>query len=962
MEYMEKNETEMTEDEKAKEAIIPNLHIYPPPLFESIPLIDHWIKMEKDGWNALTFELRDLLKHLKVKRPIRSLPCLFGPSPKKILLYADTLFWHDPIHVMEVGGVYGEQAGNMLYQMKKGGLWAAQRFCPVLIGRAPGPAKNKTAVMVLYAYEVLTFDDPTQHSTPPKELKRKIILDTPILVSSLDLKELESVIPRLHLQITPKSLQRILLSQVATLYGAVPSFIYHGREDERDDITPATLTSTPAQAKAPKTSIPQSVEDTSYLGLHLWNGGNSTVFLHPTVAHWWMLALNYQAQYLAERGHNYPFPWDHYAYEEKITHLDILGHKETKIQYKNDLNDFYREQTSTHNSDSTPIIFIRWKKYLKHNLLSSVENSKFLMTHHIFSPDQQEPAFEWERYSKTEADKILHASSSNYSCASLYTAKFSCYNLKVPPLPLPVRFFLQNQKEHELLTQSLSDACLGWVNYTQRNSSRLFFIAALLYAYYQSYYPIASPTDAMGVQVFENRKNCLFLVIDDPAVLIPTPDSAQEHATETAHPLGRSSELWYTEHVPPRTSIRTVTSHISKITQKMCVILFEGEARNLTPSDCDKLLCSADVVVLGNVSLPKGYHTLHLSVAELGIPRSEDSSSSPAFSLGSNYFPTRHDFDFLQLAVTRSLCRYMWYEFNQKCFHLNLSSHEKFLKSPSFASCPRDYEYLLIRSMRYSKVQTKDALNYLKRLVLLQYQSRTSAGKLSLYLPFLISTLLILGCYYCTSTLNANNCFLVNPFSLEMGTRKKKAPQPVPEEKLKESRGMKREPVYIKSTPEQQLTEARKRYTRYFAPYLASASQKKEQTRQLLEDSYKPFLYFIHTLRMNHPDKLCNSKQEYLRRKAEGTAPLGWVSQGKIYLDHELYWPAFCKSIKDGDRLLSKRLAFLKNVLAPKLGDLLYRDDAKSGHWYCRFSTWENGKSKRIGSFLVLSSRVTHEV
>ena len=104
---------------------------------------------------------------------------------------------------------------------------------------------------------------------------------------------------------------------------------------------------------------------------------------------------------------------------------------------------------------------------------------------------------------------------------------------------------------------------------------------------------------------------------------------------------------------------------------------------------------------------------------------------------------------------------------------------------------------------------------------------------------------------------------------------------------------------------------------------------------------------------------LSDSKQEYLYRKSEGMTPLGWEEGGRIYLDAKQYWGAFCGSIKNGDYLLSKRLAFLKNVLFPKAGDMLYRDDAKSGHWYCRYSVWENGKSKRIGSFLVLSSHIT---
>lgn len=959
MEDREKRDTEMTEEENVQEDISQRAYIYSPPLFDSVPLVEYRINKKKKGWGGLNLELGSLLNSMKVKGLIRSLPCLFGPSIKQILLYADALFWRDPTHVLWSAWGF-QELPETLFRREIDGFWTAQRFCPVLIGRAPGPAKNKTAVMVLYSYEIVADDDPAQYSNPLEQLGLGVTHDQPILLSSLSRSELESVIPRLHLKISAKLLQRILLSQVALLYGAVPSFIYYGREDDRDDGMSQTAASIQTNARGTKTRVPLTVEGINYPPDLFWDGGNSKAFLHPTVAHWWMLALSYQARYLANGNPAPDFPWDHYAYEEKITDLSIQGHVLTKIQYHHDLEDFYPEQTGTH-SDSTEPFWEKWEIYLRKHLLSSMARADFLMTHHIFSADQEKPTFEWDPCSKEQADAILHASNTNYSCANLRDALLEPYEQKLPPIPLPVRLFRQSRNEHEMLTQGLSDACLAWANYTQENSSRLFFTAAFLYASYQNYYPVSSPTEAKGVQVFDNREKCLFLVIDDPAALAPKSDSAQAQAMGNSHPLGQSCEFWHTEHVSPRTSIRTVASRMSKVTRKMCIILFDGATRDLSPTECDMLLCSADIVVLGNVSLPPKYHALHLSVSELGIPCEEESACGPAFPRGTRYFPTRHDFAFLQLAVTRALFRYMWYEFNQRCFHLNLASHDKFLQSASYGPHQPDYEYLLIKSMRYSKVEPKDALHYFKRIALFQYQSRTSAGKLARYLPLLISSGLLRCCYLCTDAPDVGTYFPFNPFSLEIGSHKKKGDLPVSTEKTQESGRMIRKPVFIRKTPEQQLIEVSKRHATFFAPHLLSASQQKKQAERLLENSYRQFLDFLLDLRLNHPDRLCRSKQEYLRRKAEGAAPLGWESEDKLYLDRELYWTAFCESIQDGDRLLPKRLAFLKNVLAPKVGDRLYRDDAKSGHWYCRFSIWENGKSKRIGSFLVLASSVTYE-
>ena len=931
-------------------------YLYPPPLLDSLKLIERFCVTEKKYWQESNEMLGALMKNLKVRPPVRSLPCLFGPSIKKILLYADALCWNDLTHITASTGPFLDPASVMFtYKWTKKDNWSAYRFCPVLIGRSPGPAKNTTAVMVLYSYRTTSSVVPNQFSNPLAKVN-KIHPLRPIVLPSLRLDAMEDAIKSLNLNLTPKTLQQILLRQSAMLYGAVPSFIYYVRGDDRDDKMPSMV-------RALHSTGNKNVDSRSQDN---WDGGNTKVALHPTVANWWLLAQNYQAQYLAKRTPPPDFPADHYAYSEKVESLSFTAPPKTKVEYKYYLDEFYPDPTASSNqgSEGGDLAFSdRWKAHLKQHLVPSLSSMDFTLTHHVFSADEgtcseETLPFDWKACNSSKTDVLPHAMASNYRCVDLPFNITTFYEPLISTFPVPLCFFRQNQQEHDLLTQNLPAASLRWIDYARQNKSRLFFISALLYATYHPYYPLASRTTTNALDFLLKIKKRLLWVLDGTTEIL----SPSSH-----HPLGKSSFHWYTEHVAPRTTIDKIASRIRKFPNKICILLFDGPTRELSAEDCNLLLCAADVIMLGNVSLAKGYHSLHISVPELGTPPEESCSQRGAFPAGTSFFPSRKDFAFLRLTVQRSLLRYLWYEANQRRFECNHASHKAYLQNSSGqASSKFKYEELLLQSMSRAKVQTKDALNYIKRQILKIYQSRTTSGKLELYLPYLISTELLVFSYYQIHLLDPSPCFMMDPFFLEKVRRKKKDFVPVPEQRATVSgsrpssaEGLWKMLVYPGEDVSKEFTTIWSKCMSYFIPMLVSESQKQAMVDRLLENSYPHFLLFLQMLRRHNHSMLSDSKQEYLYRKSEGMTPLGWEEGGRIYLDAKQYWGAFCGSIKNGDYLLSKRLAFLKNVLFPKAGDMLYRDDAKSGHWYCRYSVWENGKSKRIGSFLVLSSHIT---
>lgn len=898
-------------------------YIYPPPLFDSWKLFEQLLSTDKKHLYDANEELLDIFHALAVKPPIRSLPCLFGGSIKNIIRHADALFWHDSLRISQATSSTLPASGFGM-ESKDNGKWVTKRFCPFWIGRAPGPAKNKSAVMILFPYKLTAtaLDDYDR----PKLDTTKIHLYDPVYISSLARSALQDTAKAWNLK--PATLQKILQAQVSLLYGVVPSFIYYSRQEPQQDTGNESEDVFPALGSPPSNTAEQS--STKLHEPDFWDGGNVKVSLHPTVANWWLLALNYQADYLAKTTPSPEFPLYHYDFEEIPSPMGFLS--PPKIKYKNDLTQFYPQTSSSHGPFEN-YFSEQWNTALEKFFVNSLINTEFIMAHHIFTPQDEKPPFHYDLCHKvntnTDTNTLLKSTSDSYFCVDHILLPFVLFEPFTPTIEVPLRLFRQDQAQHDLLTHGLSNNCSHWLNYVRKNRSRLYFVTALLFATHQKYFPVKSPTSAEGIQVFSNRENYLFLLIDDPEIL----------ALDSNHPLQRSFALWHTEHISSRTSIQTTATRLKKFSNRLCIILFDGPTRDLSERDCDMLLCSANVIALGNVTLPEKYHCLHLSVADLGSTCADGGSEQNFSSSGMDIFPSVQDFALLHLSIRRSLYRCIWYESNQKRFDINLASHDKFLETGSpEQSMPWRYESALLKSMRYSKVHPSNGLNYIRRLILAKYQGTASSKKLALYMPYLITTCLLFTCNRHITFTSQEACFWLNPFLLNSAVPSKKSSAPVHLGPFK--------------------TSGLEKCLKYFSDDFLSAKARKEKSGEILSNAYRPFLYYLQSLQRS-PALLCRSKQEYLNKKAEGQTPLGWEADGKMYLDRDLYWTFFCNGINNGEELLSKRLAFLKNVLAPQANDMLFRHDAKTGHWYCRPTASEKAQSKRIGSFLVLDSRIT---
>lgn len=226
-----------------------------------------------------------------------------------------------------------------------------------------------------------------------------------------------------------------------------------------------------------------------------------------------------------------------------------------------------------------------------------------------------------------------------------------------------------------------------------------------------------------------------------------------------------------------------------------------------------------------------------------------------------------------------------------------------------------------LRKMAHNTLQQRQTLLPFKNLVLDNCKTSSSARKKAQYLPFLIS-LSMLACadYFIRDT------DPVNQLSL--------------------------------SFPKPRMIFSADCFT-YITSAMPAPAPTKKDLDQLWKTAYPDFLRMMEHIRSKGAPTYTHSKEEYLQEKEKGTFVIGWESDGIMHLDYTQYWKSFCELYSSKYRpLASKKLYFLKNILAPRAGAYLHRDDAKSGHWACRYTVYKNGKRQRIGSFLVIDTAI----
>lgn len=542
-----------------------------------------------------------------------------------------------------------------------------------------------------------------------------------------------------------------------------------------------------------------------------------------------------------------------------------------------------------------------WRSRLVGRLTASIKNMNDLVLYRL-SPTLEDSSSNGMRKMHGVSLDPFHAAS-QYQRTPTGLTNFDDYEWAIPPIDFPLRLLCQNREQHELLSVPRHNACRRWLSYASRNPSCAFFVGALLYAAYAPFYPIKTAESAVGIQVFQCIKNKLPLLIDDVQTLERNPE----------HPFCTSSDFWHTHHVTVRTSVASAASALGKIHNKLIILLFDGPTRQLSENDYNLLMCAAPMLLIGNARLPDGFTAIHISVKDLGLPSAGDAQSSA--------FPSREAFGYLKIIGDHTLARLMWYAAKDKLFRANLRTH-----ADGSAEGGRGFMASLpfLRKMAHNTLQQRQTLLPFKDLVLTNRKTSASARKKAPYLPFLIS-LSILSCseYFMRDTDPVNQLSLSSP-----------------------------KPTMIFSAD----------CFSYISSSMPASAPTKKDLNQLWKTAYPDFLRMLEYIRSKGAPAYTHSKEEYLQEKEKGNFVIGWESDSIMYLDYAQYWETFCTVYASKYRpLASKKLYFLKNILAPRAGSYLHRDDAKSGHWACRYTVYKNGKRQRIGSFLVIDSAILND-
>lgn len=615
--------------------------------------------------------------------------------------------------------------------------------------------------------------------------------------------------------------------------------------------------------------------------------------------------LNFSGEGVTVSVHPNTVNWwtvaQNYQYSYLCKAKDNAGHP-IKFPFPNqhfmpDENGDFEETYEFYVHNSQCEFALYWQSKLVGRLTASIKNVDDLVLRY-FSPVQEDSTSKGV-WNPDAGSLAPFGTGKKYQSISNGLTNFDDYEWAIPPIDFPISLLRQNREQHELLSVPRHNACSRWLSYACQNSSCAFFVGALLYAAYAPFYPIKTAESAVGIQVFQCIKKKLPLLIDDVQTLEQNPD----------HPLCNSSNLWHTHHVSARTSVSSAASAVKKIHNKLIILIFDGPTRQLSENDYNLLMCAAPMLIIGNAHLPDGYAAVHICVKDLGLPSAGDTQHSA--------FPSREAFGHLKIIGDHTLARLMWYAAKDKLFRANLRTHTDDSEESSTNQMPH---LQFLRKMSHNTLQQRQTLLPFKELVLADCKTPARASKKTPYLPFLLS-LSMLDCaqYFMHDTAPVNQLSFSSPrpgmiFSAECFT--------------------------------------------YVTPAMPVSAPTKKSLEQLWKTAYPDFLRMLKGIRIKGAPAYGHSKEEYLQEKEKGNYVIGWESDGIMYLDYTQYWDTFCAIYSKYRPLTKKKLYFLKNILAPAAGSYLHRDDAKSGHWACRYTVFKDGKRQRIGSFLVLDSAI----
>ena len=478
------------------------------------------------------------------------------------------------------------------------------------------------------------------------------------------------------------------------------------------------------------------------------------------------------------------------------------------------------------------------------------------------------------------------------------------------PVELLLRPFYQRQHHNGFLKEDLYKACHSWLSYAAANVSRTYFLSALLAAAYSAMSPEVSLDKLPSIKLLDVLPDCVSLVATDPETLSP----------ESDHPLLTSQLLWSVFHVPSKATMSSIFAKLRKAQRQLCILIFDGPCRTLTQLEYAHLLCYGKPLLIVNAVLPEGFRIIPVKLRDLGrwtdIP---PATTAPAG--GEDYFPSSESFYILCMIADRVINRLAWVQANRTMLRAHLTMESKFRNLCVFSEnvhVSRDFLRYFRNSLERHKNPSCKALAYIdERIIFKKFCSCCSVSSLRPYMPQL-RFLSLLG----ISAMVLND---KDPDHLFEITVNRLLPQDL--------------------------------YTsfEFFYPLLPL---RKNMAKDAFKGIWGKFLVFLSDLRQKKPPYFCQSKEEYLLCLQKDSQPLGWESDGRFYLTYDLYWDAFLANHPYRNLLATKQNQFQRQYLAPKAGSLLHRDDIKSGRWYCRFTATENGKSVRIGKFLVLDCSI----
>lgn len=493
--------------------------------------------------------------------------------------------------------------------------------------------------------------------------------------------------------------------------------------------------------------------------------------------------------------------------------------------------------------------------------------------------------------------------------------------MAIQPVEVLLQPFYQTLSQRRYLKQGLTHPLTDWSFYITdnngKNSSRIFFISAMLYAYYQPFFSTLSLKKRTGSNVIQGLSNHIFLTVEDTNIL-----------ADSKHPLRQSCEFWESFEFPYNKSVQSISHALKAVNHKMCIVYFQGERRNLTSYECALLLCSCDVILLGNATVPKEFHHLPVNIKELG-----DVKETPAFSFqlkDPRQFPSSDMFNTLYMIADRCLnqaaCNQA--EFNRKaawqaaiaksCKKLQTtdadflveSFHDSVQTEPATGSelflqkNAITFTKSLMRMLSTHKNRISGSLRHLEDQQILSAKDICARTNLKPYLPFMTS-LCLLG--YASHT---GGVYHMDPHLLNA----------------------------IKMS---------------FLPYL---SLKHKAIEEVWPEMFQRFQYYLMRILRTKPPRFFCSRDEYLQYQTDDS--IGWQDKEYIWLNADRFWDDFISDNPYRSKLKSKRYRFLNEILIPRAGDLIKRDDLSGGHKFCRIKLTRDGKRSYIGSFLVLNKDI----